>query len=109
MKGLRTALIGAAMAAAATAAIPVSAADITVLRGDAIETVRVSNAGPTILRGGNTMRVAPPRESTAAPARAAYAGNTLWLVAENQRLTACFLIRTEYVGRRKIRCTKARY
>jgi hypothetical protein len=51
----------------------------------------------------------PPKETAATPDRATYAGNTLWLVGENERLAACFLIRTEYVGRRKIRCAKARY
>lgn len=107
MRGFKIAMIGAALTVAATASA--HAADVTVLRGDAAERVSVSNAGPTILRGGGTMRVKPPKETVAAPARAAYAGNTLWLVAENEPLVACFLLRTEYVGRRKIRCTKARY
>jgi len=107
MRGLKTALVGAALAA--TAFAPASAADITVLRGDTAEMVRVSNAGPTILRGGDTMRVKPPKETVAAPARTAHAGKTLWLVAKNEPLVACFLTRTGYAGHRKIRCTKARY
>ena len=41
--------------------------------------------------------------------RTAYAGNTLWLVADNKPITACFLVRIEYVGKRKIRCIGARY
>jgi hypothetical protein len=106
MRGMKIALIGAALTVVALA--PASAADITVLRGNAAEIVRVSNAGPTILRGGGTMRVKPPKETAAVPARTAYAGKTLWLVAKNEPLVACFLVRTAYFGQRKIRCAKAR-
>ena len=105
MRVLKTVLGAVAMAAA----LPAAAADITVLRGDAVETVSVSSDGPTILRGGGTMQAKPPKETAAPLPRTAYAGNTLWLVAENGPVTACFLLRTEYVGRRKIRCTTSRY
>ena len=106
MKAWKYALIGMGMAAAVASA---SAADITVLRGDAVETVHVSAGGPTVLRGGGTMRVNQPKETEAVAEQTTYAGDTLWLVSENEPIVACFLIRTEYVGRRKIRCTDRRY
>ena len=88
---------------------PAAAASVTVLRGDTAETVSVLRDGVTVLRGGGTMRAAPP---VAAPRAAptVRAGHTLWIVGEaGAPKAACFLIRTEYVGRRKIRCTDARY
>lgn len=103
MRVLKFAMFGVGLAIAA----PVSAADITVLRGNETELVRGSTAGPTILRGGNTMRVNPPKE--AAPARTVHAGETLWLVAKKEPVAACFLTRKGYAGRRVIRCTQARY
>ena len=106
MKGLIIALGATAMIGMSGVA---GAADVTVLRGDAVETVRVSGAGPTVLRGGGTMRAAPPSDTVSMPHRSTYAGTTLWQIADNQRITACFLVRTEYAGKRKIRCTTARY
>ncbi|MDD9913061.1 MAG: hypothetical protein OXT01_00185 [Rhodospirillaceae bacterium] len=101
----------ASLVAAMLLAVPgvAGAADITVQRGDAVSKVRVSGAGPTVLRGGGTMRVKPPKEVAAAPERSALAGRTLWLLADNRPVAACFLVNAGYVGKRKIRCTTARY
>ncbi len=107
MRRLQAALAAAAFLLASGAA---NAAEVVVLRGDTAESVTIARNGPTVLRGGGTMLVDPPKDVVAEPKRrTVYAGDTLWLVGEGGPVVACYLTRTEYADRRKITCTDRRY
>jgi hypothetical protein len=83
-----------------------SATEIVVMRGNSAQTVTANLAGLTVLRGGGTMQAMQVSQSETLGLRHVTAGETLWILGEDgQPRAACFLLRTEYVGRRKIRCT----
>ncbi len=80
-------------------------AEITVLRGNSVETIATGQAGPTVLRGGGTMQAMQLVKAQKTRSRIV-AGRTLWIVdAEGRPRGACFLAHTGYVGKRAIRCT----
>ncbi|NKB59409.1 MAG: hypothetical protein GKS00_24055 [Alphaproteobacteria bacterium] len=110
MRHLKAALALLPFLFAANAAAPASAAEVVVVRGNVSEAVTINRSGPTVLRGGGTMRVKPPSETKVVGPVRVVAGRTLWVVDEYGRpKTACFVVRTAYVGKRKIRCTDYRY
>ena len=81
-------------------------ADVTVYRGNTMETVKTDWTEPVVLRGGGSLRdrAAPPA-ATPRQTRIA-AGETLWLVGEDGRkVTACSLRSAAYAGQRRIICT----
>ena len=80
-----------ALLIAAGATGSVSAAELAVVRGDTVERVAVDRAGPTVLRGGGTMRAMPPSETEKTEPTRVVAGRTLWIVDDVGRpKTACF-------------------
>lgn len=108
MKNLKGALIALALTGAVAGGA--SAAEVTVLRGDTAEAVRMDRSGSVVLRGGGTMRAVGGGGSESQETRQIVAGDTLWFVdGDGLPRSACFLMRTEYAGKRLIRCTSRQY
>lgn len=105
--------IGLAIAPLLALSVPVATAlatEISILRGGTAETLTASADGPAVLRGGGSMRAKPPTGPSEIAGPIVLGGDTLWILGnDGMPKTACFLIRTEYVGRRKIHCTDERY
>lgn len=102
---------GIAVAFLAMAAGGAAVAEVTIYRGAAMQIVDTDKlAGvPTVLRGGGSQiatksRPAPPEARGDYPRIAA--GQKLWLLGKDGRLTACTLRGTGYAGRRRIVCTR---
>lgn len=101
--GIAAALLAMAAGGAATA-------DVTIFRGAAtqiIDTEKLAGV-PTVLRGGGSeiLPISPdPQEARGDYPRIA-AGQRLWLLGKDGRLTACTLRGTGNFGRRRIVCTR---
>lgn len=99
----KTAFLGA-LALTAWLVVPVSAAEVQVLRGSSPTAV----GGVTVLRGEVPRPPAPePSAGAPAPGPTALAGDKIWLI-DDGRLVGCRLVDTVMVGTRAVECAGRR-